>query len=80
MHIKTLSDPDFLRWTQTLQSLVTNGKLKECQRRPRQAPRDTSKALPRYSEFNRTDAGPSVRPVELSNLYHSVARMQAVSN
>ncbi|KAA1107140.1 hypothetical protein PGT21_003767 [Puccinia graminis f. sp. tritici] len=77
MHIKTLSDPDFLRWTQTLQSLVTNGKLKECQRKPRQAPRDTSKALPRYSEFNRSDAGPSVRPVELSNLYHSVARMQA---
>ncbi|PLW09514.1 hypothetical protein PCANC_24185 [Puccinia coronata f. sp. avenae] len=77
MHIKTLSDPDFLRWTHTLQSLVTNGKLKECQRRPRQAPRGTSKALPRYSEFNRSDGGPSLRPVELSNLYHSVARMQA---
>ncbi|KAH9446715.1 hypothetical protein Pst134EA_030621 [Puccinia striiformis f. sp. tritici] len=78
MHIKTLSDPDFLRWTQTLQSLVTNGNLKECQRRPRQNPRtSTAKALPRYSEFNRSDGGPSLRPVELSNLYHSVAKMQA---
>ncbi|KNZ57494.1 uncharacterized protein VP01_2143g2 [Puccinia sorghi] len=77
MHIKTLSDPDFLRWTKTLQSLVTNGNMKECQRRPRHTQRDTSKALPRYSEFNRSDGGPSIRPVELSNLYHSVARMQA---
>ncbi|KAH9446707.1 hypothetical protein Pst134EA_030614 [Puccinia striiformis f. sp. tritici] len=78
MHIKTLSDPDFLGWTQTLQSLVTNGNLKECQRRPRQNPRtSTAKALPRYSEFNRSDGGPSLRPVELSNLYHSVAKMQA---
>ncbi|WAQ92862.1 hypothetical protein PtA15_17A344 [Puccinia triticina] len=77
MHIKTLSDPDFLRWTHTLQSLVTNGNLKECQRRPRQNPRGAaSKALPRYSEFNRSDGGPSLRTVELSNLYHSVARMQ----
>ncbi|CAH7690572.1 Oxysterol-binding protein-domain-containing protein [Phakopsora pachyrhizi] len=82
MHIKTLNDNDFLRWTAALQSLASSALMERRRRRRRriQQGRHTANEIPKSSELSISSisqAGPSVRPVEMSNLYHSVARMQA---
>lgn len=83
MHIKTLSDSDFLRWTNVLKSLVTNGGVKEHERRQRR------RKAAKKTKGSESSGGPALglglnfadlnalRPLEMSTIYHSVSKMQA---
>ncbi|EGF98128.1 uncharacterized protein MELLADRAFT_96141 [Melampsora larici-populina 98AG31] len=83
MHIKTLSDSDFVRWTNILKSLVTNGGVKEHERRQRR------RKAAKKTKGSESSGGPclglglnfadlnALRPLDMSTIYHSVSKMQA---
>ncbi|KAG0142960.1 hypothetical protein CROQUDRAFT_661834 [Cronartium quercuum f. sp. fusiforme G11] len=82
MHIKTLSDSDFVRWTDALKSLVSQGNLKEHERRQRRKTAKKSKGsessggVPSVGLGLNLAALNALRPLDMSTIYHSISRMQ----
>ncbi|MBW0504186.1 hypothetical protein O181_043901 [Austropuccinia psidii MF-1] len=78
MHIKTLTDSDFLRWTHTLQSLLTLGPSNDPNIKPRHLihPSDHHRNLNHSSHNNPSHQIPSFRPAEIVNFNHSLSKMQ----
>lgn len=84
MHIKTLSDSDFLRWTDVLKSLVTNGGVKEQERRQRRRKaakknKSSDSAIAPAIGLGLNVGINALRPLDMTTVYHCVSRMQAVS-
>lgn len=82
MHIKTLSDSDFTRWTDALKSLVSQGSLKENERRQRRrkaAKKKEPVGSPSVGLGLNLAALNALRPLDMSTIYHSISRMKTVS-